>query len=264
MPRAPQPVREYACALIAGQTVLATGGGWRLLRVVGGYLCGATPPYCSKTRDRQLPRAAHSLRYNAHLDFAMIQYSDISWERMLRAVEKVRERLMRAAHALESANVPYAVVGGNAVAAWVSRVDEAAVRNTQDVDVLLRRSDLESAKSALGAAGFVYRHSKGLDMFLDGPAAKARDAVHIVFAGEKVRPADLQPTPDLQNAEPAQPFRLIALDALVTMKLTAFRDKDRVHLRDLLEVGLIDAAWCDRLPPALADRLRQLINSPDD
>ena len=76
--------------------------------------------------------------------------------------------------------------GGNAVAAWVSRVDEAAVRNTQDVDILLRREDLERAKAALAAAGFVFRHVKSVDMFLDGPGAKARDAIHVVFAREKV------------------------------------------------------------------------------
>src|SRR2546421_12814358 len=114
------------------------------------------------------------------------QISDLAWERMVTAVEKVRERLRRAARALEQAGVPYAVVGGNAVAAWVSEVDEAAVRNTQDVDVLLRRADLERAKEALAAAGFIYRHAASIDMFLDGPGAKARDAVHIVFAGEKV------------------------------------------------------------------------------
>ena len=108
-------------------------------------------------------------------------------DRMVRAVEKVRERLQRAAAALEAAGIPYAVVGGNAVASWVARVDEAAVRNTQDVDILLNRSDLEAAKQALAAAGFVFRHVKGIDMFLDGPGAKARDAVHILFAGEKVR-----------------------------------------------------------------------------
>src|SRR4030042_1287902 len=87
------------------------------------------------------------------------------------------------------AGIPYAVAGGNAGAAWVSRVDEAAVRNTQDVDILLRRSDLEAAKAALAEAGFVYRHSAGLDMFLDGPGAKARDGGDTGFAGEKRRPA---------------------------------------------------------------------------
>ena len=91
---------------------------------------------------------------------------EVSLERMVRAVEKVRIRLLRAATALEQAKVPYAVVGGNALAAWVARVDETAVRNTQDVDILLRRGDLETAKNALAAAGFVYRHVKGEDMFL--------------------------------------------------------------------------------------------------
>src|SRR5436190_11984173 len=109
-------------------------------------------------------------------------------ERMVRAVEKVRDRLRRAVAALESAGVPYAVVGGHAVAAWVATIDEAAIRNTQDVDILLRRPDFPAASKALEAAGFVYRHAKSLDMFLDGPSAKARDAVHIIFAGERVRP----------------------------------------------------------------------------
>ena len=58
---------------------------------------------------------------------SQIEYGDVSFERMISAVEKVRERLMRAARALEKAGIPYAVAGGNAVAAWVSRVDEAAV-----------------------------------------------------------------------------------------------------------------------------------------
>src|SRR5688500_12325907 len=112
-------------------------------------------------------------------------------ERMVRAVEKVRQRMERAARALAEAGVPYAVADGNAVAAWVATVDEAAIRNTQDVDIVLRRGDLAAAKAALEGAGFVFRHAASIDMFLDGPDAKARDAVHVLFAGENVRPADL-------------------------------------------------------------------------
>src|SRR5688572_27245114 len=96
-----------------------------------------------------------------------------AWERMVTAVEKVRQRLRRAAQALEVAGIPYAVADDNAVAAWVGEVDESAVRNTQDVDILIRRSDIERAKAALAVAGFVYRHSSGIDLFLDGPGAKA-------------------------------------------------------------------------------------------
>lgn len=194
---------------------------------------------------------------------ALTQYGDVSWDRMIRAVEKVRDRLLRATAALNAAGVPYAVAGGNAVAAWVSRVDEAAVRNTQDVDILLRREDLAAATAALATAGFVYRHVKSLDIFLDGANASARDAVHVVFAGEKIRPENPAPTPDVSESEMTDTFRLVTLEALVRMKLISFRDKDRTHLRDLLEVGLIDAEWCQRLPPALASRLNELLENPE-
>jgi hypothetical protein len=187
----------------------------------------------------------------------------VSWERMIRAVEKVRERLHRTVAALEAASVPYALAGGNAVAAWVSRVDEAAVRNTQDVDILLRRADLPAAITAMAKAGFIHRHAKSLDMFLDGPDAKARDSVHIVFASEKVKADSLAPAPDVTESEAMETFRLITLEALVRMKLTAFRDKDRTHLRDLIEVGLVDASWSGRLPSELATRLQSLLDSPE-
>ena len=108
-------------------------------------------------------------------------------ERMVRAVEAVRDRLRRSTTALDQAGVPYAVIGGNAVAAWVARVDPSAVRNTQDVDILIRRSDLNLVKAALEKIGFIYMQAAGIDMFLDGPKARAREAIHILFANEKVK-----------------------------------------------------------------------------
>jgi hypothetical protein len=184
-------------------------------------------------------------------------------DRMVRAVEKVRERLHRAARILEDAKIPYAVIGGNAVAAWVARVDEAAVRNTQDVDILLRRSDLEAAKSALSGAGFIFRHDKGVDMFLDGPNAKARDAVHIIFAGERVRTDDLVPAPEVNESELTPSFRVVAFESLVRMKLTSFRRKDQVHLLDMMDVGLLDATWLTRVPAELSSRLKELLDNPE-
>jgi hypothetical protein len=185
-----------------------------------------------------------------------------SLDRVVNAVEDVRQRLLRAAAALEAQKVSYAVAGGNAVALWVSRVDKAAVRATQDVDILIRRADLPLTKSALEAAGFVYRHTAGIDIFLDGPAAKARDAVHIIFANEKVRENEPIANPDVTESEDAVQYRVLSLEPLVRIKLTAFRDKDRVHLRDLIDVGLIDAAWVTKLPPELGQRLQSLLDTP--
>ena len=121
--------------------------------------------------------------------------ANVSWERMIRAVEKVRERLQRAAAALAGAGVPYAVAGGNAVAAWVSRVDEAAVRNTRDVDILLRRSDLEAAAAALSQAGFIRRHVSGIEMFLDGPRPKPAMRSILSWREKKFVPNTLHPRP---------------------------------------------------------------------
>jgi hypothetical protein len=185
-----------------------------------------------------------------------------SLERMVSAVERVRDRLLRATSALAAADVKYAVAGGNAVAVWVARVDETAVRNTQDVDVLIRREDLDAARAAMEAAGFVYRRAAGMDVFLDGPNAKARDAVHLIFANEKVRPHETVPNPDVTDSEAADRFRVLSLEALVRIKLTAFRDKDRVHLRDLIGVGLIDSAWIPRFPSELGARLQLLLDDP--
>ena len=185
------------------------------------------------------------------------------WERVAQEVEKVRLRLKRSTEALDEAGIPYAVIGGNAVAEWVGRVDPAAVRNTQDVDILIRRADLEIVKTALTAIGFVYRHSAGMDMFLDGTGAKARDAVHILFANEKVRAEYTEPMPDVAESERGINFQTISLAAVVKMKLTSYRMKDRVHILDMIDVGLVDAAWLDRLPKELADRLRELLANPD-
>ena len=194
----------------------------------------------------------------------------VSWENMRNGIERVRDRLLRATKALNDASVPYAVIGGNAVAAWVSRVDESVVRNTRDVDLLLNREDLDTAKVALAAAGFVHRSvsilgGKGrIEMFLDGPGAKAREAVHVIFSGEKVNEDALEPSPGISEIDSSiEEFRLLNLEALVTMKLTSFRDKDRVHLRDLMETGQLDESWLERVPVSLQARLQELLDDPE-
>lgn len=193
-----------------------------------------------------------------------IRYTgDELWERIERAVEKVKERLQRVSTALDAAGVPFAVVGGNAVQIWVAQVDEAAVRNTRDVDIVLNRSDLEAATKALEQAGFRYRHVKGVDMFLDGLDAKARDAVHVVFAGEKVRPEYTEPVPSIDDCQRIKDVPTLSLESLVRMKLTSYCRKDQVHLLDMLDVGLVDSSWLPRFSTELQQRLQELIDNPD-
>ncbi len=96
----------------------------------------------------------------------------MAWEildRMERAVARVRDRLLRATSVLNQAGIPYAVVGGHAGASWVTTIDEGAVRNTRDIDLLVRREDLPVITAALERAGFVRAEVLDETMFLDGP-----------------------------------------------------------------------------------------------
>jgi hypothetical protein len=183
-------------------------------------------------------------------------------DRMERAVAKVRDRLLRATAALNAAGVPYAVVGGHAVASWVATIDEGAVRNTRDIDLLVRRADLPVLTAALEQIGFIRAEVLDLPMFLDGPAAKPSESIHLLFTAERTRPDHLLPAPDLTTITDPAGFRVITLDALLVMKLMSNRDKDRTHVRDLVEVGLIDASWVGQLPPELGERLQHILDTP--
>src|SRR3989440_10793683 len=155
-------------------------------------------------------------------------------ERMDQAVAKVRERLLRATAALNQAGVPYAVVGGNAVASWVATIDEGAVRNTRDIDLLVRRTDLPAITAALEQAGFVSGELLDVVMFRDGAEGKPSEAVHLLFAGEKTRPDHLLPAQEIETVDDPANFRVIAFESLVTMKLMSNRRKDQVHIQDLI------------------------------
>ena len=181
---------------------------------------------------------------------------------MVRAVELVRQRLLRSTAALEGAGLPYAVAGGNAVAYWVSHVDPEAVRNTSDVDLLVRRSDLGRDQRGFGSGGLQLSPCRWSRLFVDGPEGRARGGIHLIFAGEMVRPGKALPNPEMTESEVGGEFRVLKLRALVGVKLTAYRDKDRTHLRDMLEVGLIDGSWGQYYPAELADRLRHLVETP--
>ena len=175
------------------------------------------------------------------------------------AVDRVEKRLRAVAAALDGAGVAYAIVGGNAVAAWVGRVDPGATRATKDVDVLVRRGDLDAVTAALGGLGFERQDLRGLTLFVDPAEPSRRSGVHLVWAGELVRPSYAAPAPDVSEAvRDPDGFLVLDLPALLRMKLTSFRDIDRVHVRDLVEVGLVDEAARAALPEPLRGRLDQL------
>lgn len=176
------------------------------------------------------------------------------------ALDRVTERLRRITAALEGAGVPYALVGGQAVALWVATRDPAAVRTTKDVDILLRRDDLPRARAAALAVNMDYFEVVGVGMFLERNDPNPRQAVHLIWAGEKVRPEYPLPAPSINERQTLEPgTQVVSLPALVQMKLLSNRDQDRLHLRDLIAVDLVTRAFVKDLPQELAQRLDSLL-----
>ena len=176
------------------------------------------------------------------------------------ALDDVAVRLKHICTALREASVPYALVGGQAVALWVATKDPAAVRTTKDVDILIRRDDLPKARAAALKADMDYFEVMGVGMFLDRSDPNPRHAVHLVWAGEKVRPEHELPAPTVERQHVlGGDLHVVSLAGLVRMKLMANRDQDRVHLRDMIDVGLLGREVIDDLPPELAGRLDVLL-----
>ena len=185
------------------------------------------------------------------------------FERMYRAVELVKQRLDRTCIALRNASVPYCVIGGNAVAAWVATIDDGAVRNTRDVDILLREQDLDLATIALESAGFVRDSVMNVIVFLDGPNGKPSQGNHVLLAERKVRDEYSTATPSIDQAVDIEGRSIVELTALVEMKLNSFWDKDRTHLRDMIQIRLVDSTWPERFVKNLCDRLQELLDDPE-
>jgi hypothetical protein len=181
------------------------------------------------------------------------------WEAYTMSLDDVTDRLHRITRALEENSVPYAVVGGQAVALWVATREPAAVRTTKDVDLLIRRKDLPRARAAALSAGMDYFEVLGVGMFLDRNDPNPRRGVHLVWAGEKVRPEHELPSPVIDQRQPIGGIQAVSLPGLVLMKLLASRDQDRLHLRDLIDAGLVGREMLGQLPPELASRLESLL-----
>ena len=163
--------------------------------------------------------------------------------------------------ALAAEHIAHEVVGGLAVLIHVEEANPELTSLTRDVDLRVCRSDLERIKVAAAEHGFRFRHAAGVDMLIYGGAESARNAIHLIFSGEKVRPAYLVPTPAIRPERKqihGKEVMVIPVADLVRMKLTSFRDKDRVHIRSLDAAGLLTSEIEPRLAPELAARLQHI------
>lgn len=169
--------------------------------------------------------------------------------------------LEKIARPLMAAGLPHELIGGLAV---LVHVEEAAPEYsvlTRDVDLMIRRSDLPQVQEIASQHGFRFRPTAGLDILLYGDADRARNSIHLIFSEERVRPDQAEPNPAIHPEKKTilgvEVFVIPVVD-LVRMKLSAWRDKDRVHIRSLDAACLITAEVERALSHELRERLRHV------
>jgi hypothetical protein len=167
--------------------------------------------------------------------------------------------LEKIADPFAAAGVPYEVVGGLAVLIHVEEANPEHSVLTRDVEILISRSDLERVVAIAESQGFRFRHAAGVDMLLYGD--RAVNAIHLIFSGEKLRTAQAIPNPKVAPQHKTLQGRqvpVISVAELVRMKLSANRDKDRVHIRSMDAAGPITPQIERVLPEILRARLQHV------
>jgi hypothetical protein len=162
---------------------------------------------------------------------------------------------------LEQAGVPHELVGGLAVFLHVENADSTHSSLTRDIDVMILRDDLRRVVEIAEDHGFRFRHSAGIDMLLFGETNSARNAIHLLYAGEKVKATQIEFHPYIHPVRAGlhgQDFWVIPVLDLVRMKLSSYRDKDRVHVRGMDAAGLISKDIELALSRELQTRLRNV------
>lgn len=173
-------------------------------------------------------------------------------------VEQLFDLAGRVEAAFAAAGLEYRVIGGLAVYLYVEEAEPDAGRLTRDIDIAVRREDLDRIARAVEPFGMQYRHPAGVDMLVQACAPSARRAVHLIFTGERVKANYPEPAPAIGLCRILHGVRLVPLADLVRMKLTSFRSKDETHLKDLDEAGLITPEIEAGLSEVLRVRLAQV------
>lgn len=158
-----------------------------------------------------------------------------------RHVEQLFDRMHQLHRILSAAGIAYRIVGGLAVYLHVAERDLIQARLTPDVDAAIHRQDLLALLAAAQSADFALAPQS------DPP----QSPIKLYFLDEMGKLA-------LPPAITAAGIPIARVEDLLDTKLTTYRLKDKVHIQDLDNVGLITPEIESTLAPLLLARLREI------
>lgn len=151
------------------------------------------------------------------------------------AQQHIYNRLSKIADIFSDIKAEYAVIGGNAIIAWM-RARKMDSRTTRDVDLMLRKEDLPEIRDALEKQGYEFIKTGGMSLFFDtteGVDRNVENCIHLVFCGQKIKNSTI---PELEYHEFGG-MKVATIENLVKMKVAAMRPKDFEHLQNLIDAG---------------------------
>jgi hypothetical protein len=168
----------------------------------------------------------------------------------------VHRALERLVDRLTELKIPYAIVGALSLNAYGYR------RTTSDVDVLLRREDLESFKRAYLGRGYVEKLPGGKGL---------RDAnqnvdIDVLLTGDYPGDGKEKPVafPDPATAAVrGERFALLPLSTLIELKLASgmtapHRLRDLADVIELIRENTIEESFAEALDPYVREKFREL------
>lgn len=161
---------------------------------------------------------------------------------------------------LEEEKIPYALVGGLALAA------HGFVRMTQDVDLLMTRNGLETFKQKFLGRGYVLAFTGAQKTFRD---TETQVRIEILITGDY--PGDGKPKP-IAFPDPSIVYterggmRIIPVEKLIELKLASgmsapHRLRDLADVQDLITTLKLPIEFAETLDTSVRETFRQLWQS---
>lgn len=161
---------------------------------------------------------------------------------------------------LEDEKIPYALVGGLALAA------HGFVRMTQDIDLLMTQEGLETFREKFVGRGYVLAFSGAQKTFRD---TETQVRIEILITGDF--PGDGKPKP-VAFPDPSVVFterggmRVISIETLVELKLASgmsapHRLRDLADVQDLIATLKLPIGFAETLDASVREKFRELWHS---